>query len=53
MLASMNYDRRAVSLLWWAGHEADIARARTLSYEDLLAEMRAAGRREAEGFAAV
>jgi hypothetical protein len=53
MLASMNFDKRAVSLLWRAGHEADIARARTLSPEDLLAEIRVAGRREAEQVAAV
>jgi hypothetical protein len=42
-----------VSPLWRAGHEADIARARTLSHEGLLAEIRSAGRREAEGLAAV
>jgi hypothetical protein len=53
MLASMNFDKRAVSLLWRTGHEADIARARTLSPEELLAEIRSAGRREAEGLAAV
>jgi hypothetical protein len=42
-----------VSLLWRARQEADIARARTLSPEDVRREIGAAGRREAEGFAAV
>jgi hypothetical protein len=49
----LNFDKRAVSLLWRVGHEADIARARTLAPEDLLAEIRAAGWREAEQAAAV
>jgi hypothetical protein len=42
-----------VSLLWRARHEADIARARTLAPEEFLAEIRTAGRREAEQAAAV
>ena len=53
MLASMNFDKRAVSLLWRASHEADIARARTLGPAALVAEIRTAGGREAEQAAAV
>jgi hypothetical protein len=53
MPASMNFDKRAASLLWRTGHEADIACAGTLSPEELLAEIRSAGRREAEGLAVV
>jgi hypothetical protein len=42
-----------VSVLWRAGIEADIARGRRLSAEELLAEIRVAGWHEAEGIAAV
>jgi hypothetical protein len=42
-----------VSELWRAGIEAGMARARRLSSEELLAEIRTAGRREAEQAAAV
>ena len=50
---SMNFDNREVSLLWRARHDADMARARTLAPEELLAEIRTARRREAEQAAAV